>query len=126
MFWAVLILASILGALLLFIAFGVASRKAPDALMGQTGAQTVSPVAKAAPVQPLPQTAHTDEPMPIITGAFASEPEFDEAELMLREVKAMLLQGRPDRAIAHIRTVAGVEEHLAAEFVEEVQQGLLG
>ncbi len=137
MFWLCVILAALLGVLILFIAFGLASKKAPDALIGRvpgsvpkaslTANQQPNGVDQDIEPAPLwPNQTSSDEPLPIVTGAYASEPEFDEAELMLREVKAMLLQGRPDRAIAHIRAVAGVEEQLAAEFVEEVQQGLLG
>jgi hypothetical protein len=142
MFWAIIFLASVAGALLLFIAFGIASKKTPDLLSGHARgdmAKAPDPVAaeaKAAENSSVKMEAEAqeatagswpkDEPLPEVTGKFASEADLDEAELMLREVKAMLLLGRPDRAIAHIRSSTGVDEQLAAEFVEEVQQGLLG
>jgi hypothetical protein len=68
----------------------------------------------------------TDHITDHITGADQIESEYDEAELMLREVKAMLLQGRPDRAIAHIRAATGVDHEHAAEFVADVQSRVIG
>jgi hypothetical protein len=78
-----------------------------------------------AATQPAVQPS-SDEPVDRITGAEQIESDYDDAELMLREVKAMLLQGRPDRAIAHIRAATGVDYDHAAEFVADVQSRVIG
>jgi hypothetical protein len=46
------------------------------------------------------------------------------AKLLLREVQAMLLQGQPRQAIAHICATTGVERDIASSFVAELQTGV--
>ncbi len=70
-------------------------------------------------------------PNPIIgsnspAGAMAYDAETVAAELLLREVKALLLQGQPRHAIAHICAVTGVDQPQAASFVAELQTGVFG
>jgi len=69
------------------------------------------------------QSITDDQP---ITGDQEIESEYEEALIMLREVKAMLLQGRPDRAIEHIRTATGVDHENARQFVSNVENKVIG
>jgi hypothetical protein len=58
--------------------------------------------------------------------AFAATDTADDraAKLLLREVQAMLLQGQPRQAIAHICAATGVERDAASCFVAELQTGV--
>ena len=62
----------------------------------------------------------------IPAGALAGDAEAIAATLLLNEVKALLLQGQPRHAIAHICDVTGVEHAKAAAFVAELQVGVFG
>lgn len=66
---------------------------------------------------------HNVEP---IDGTLEIESDYEEALIMLREVKAMLLQGRPDRAIDYIRQSSGVNHAEAEEFVRDIESGKIG
>ncbi len=57
---------------------------------------------------------------------FVSHEDADDAaaQLLLREVQAMLLDGQPRHAIAHICDTTGVERAQAAVFVAELQSGV--
>jgi hypothetical protein len=59
---------------------------------------------------------------------FVSSEQADDlaAQLLLREVHAMLLEGQPRHAIAHICDTTGVDRKQAAAFVSELQSGMLG
>jgi hypothetical protein len=46
------------------------------------------------------------------------------AQLLLREVQAMLLEGQPRHAIAHICDTTGVDRAQASAFVTELQSGV--
>jgi hypothetical protein len=59
-------------------------------------------------------------------GTLAHDAEDVAATLLLKEVKAMLLNGQPRHAIAHICEVTGVEQAQAAQFVAELQSGVFG
>lgn len=61
-----------------------------------------------------------------ITGDHEIESDYEDALIMLREVKAMLLQGRPDRAIKHVRNATGVDHSHAKQFVYDVQNNMIG
>ncbi len=62
----------------------------------------------------------------VVDGTLEIESDYEEALIMLREVKAMLLQGRPDRVIDYIRHSSGVDHIEAAQFVNDVETGRLG
>lgn len=59
-------------------------------------------------------------------GSLAYDAEAVAAALLLKEVEAMLLNGQPRHAIAHICEVTGVEQTMAADFVAELQTGVFG
>jgi len=61
-----------------------------------------------------------------INGDQETESSYESAHLMLREVKAMLLQNRPDRAIAHVQATMDVDFHNAAKFVADVDNNIIG
>jgi hypothetical protein len=46
------------------------------------------------------------------------------AQLLLREVEAMLLDGQPRHAIAHICDTTGIDRKQASDFVAELQSGV--
>lgn len=69
------------------------------------------------------QSKNNDE---VIDGTLEIESDYEEALIMLREVKAMLLQGRPDRAIEYIRQSSGVDHLEAEQFVRDIETGKLG
>ncbi len=62
----------------------------------------------------------------VIDGTLEIESDYEEAHIMLREVKAMLLQGRPDRAIDYIHQSSGVDREEAEQFVRDIETGKLG
>jgi hypothetical protein len=57
-------------------------------------------------------------------GSAAADAEYTAAALLLKEVQAFLLEGRPRHAVAHICDVTGVERAQAEAFVAELQTGV--
>ncbi len=56
----------------------------------------------------------------------ADDAEAIAAALLLKEVRALLLQGQPRHAIAHICDTTGVDRAQASEFIAELQANVFG
>ncbi len=59
-----------------------------------------------------------------VAGAQASDAEDVAARLLLDEVEALLRDGQPRHAVAHIVDMTGVEREQAEAFVAELQNGV--